>query len=182
MKTSLTNLVALTSGAVALQTLPALAEEGGAAKAGLPQLDVSLFPEQLFWLAISFALLYVMMRYVALPGVQRAQDNRKQIIDAALTAAKAANEQARDMGHQADKALAEARAKANATIGDIKTQASKLASDEQTAQSKILGGRMRDAESNIASARDAALKEIEGKAAELAAQIVENVSGMKVSA
>ena len=159
-----------------------LAAKPAFAEAGLPQFDASLFPEQLFWLAITFSALYFTMRYLALPGVKRVQDMRKGVIDEALTAAKSANEQAKEMGHASTKALAEARAKANATITTIKTDASKVANDQQTAQSKQLQQRMRDAEAGIAATRDAALKEIEGSASDLAASIVENVSGMKVGA
>jgi F-type H+-transporting ATPase subunit b len=172
----------LTSGAGALVALPALAEEKGAAKAGLPQLDVSLFPEQLFWLAVTFASLYLLMRYVALPGVKATQDKRKGVIGAELEAAKAANGQARAMGAEADKALAEARSKANATISAIKLEASKTASEQQAAQHKQLSQRLQQAEAGIAATRDAALKEIEGVAAGLAEAIVENVSGIKVKA
>lgn len=160
-----------------LYTLPA-----SAADDGLPQFNTALFPEQLFWLVLSFGLLYLMMRFFALPGVERVQDKRQQVIDSALTAAKTANEQAKAMGHESDKALAEARAKANATISAIKTEASKLATEQQTAQSKQLNERLREAEANIATTRDVALRDVEGTVAGLAAMIVENVTGTKVKA
>jgi F-type H+-transporting ATPase subunit b len=155
-----------------LAALPAQADEGG-----LPQLDTSLFPEQLFWLAVSFGLLFLMMNFVALPGVARVQDKRRQVIGAALGAAGQANGQAKAIGHEADRALSEARAKANAAIAAIKAEASKIEAEQQAAQSKQLNIRLRDAESAIAATRDKALKEIEGAAGDLAAAIVESVSG-----
>ena len=182
MKKIATFFAVLTSSAVALSALPALAEESGADKGGLPQFDATLFPEQLFWLGISFSLLYLLMHFVALPGVERAQDKRKGVIDAELTVAKQANEQAKAMGHEADRALAEARGKANASISEIKAQAAKVAAEQQSVQSKQLNQKLRDAEAKIATARDAALKEIDQSAAELAAAIVESVSGKSVKA
>ena len=166
---------------VMLAATPALAEEG-AAKAGLPQLDPSLFLEQLFWLAVSFTVLYLLMHFVALPGVQKVQERREEVIDHELATAKAANEQAKVMATDAERALADARAKANAAITDIKTEASKQAAEQQAAQSKQLGQKLRDAEANIAAARDKALKEIEGVASDLSNAIVDNVSGLKVKA
>jgi F-type H+-transporting ATPase subunit b len=161
----------------ALYALPAAAEEGG-----LPQFDVTLFPEQLFWLAVSFTVLYCVMKFVALPGVETAQSKRRGIIEGELETARKANEQAREMGHEADKALAIARAKAQDTITTIKADASKLASEQQAVQSKELGQKLREAEAAIAKTRDAALKEIDGAAAELAAAIVDNVAGGRVKA
>ena len=161
----------------ALGALPALAAEDG-----LPQFNTALFPEQLFWLAVSFGALYLLMRFVALPGVERVQDKRKNVIDGEIGAAKSANEQAKAMGHQADKALADARANANATISAIKAEASRLASEQQLAQSKQLGQKLRDAEAGIAKTRDAAMKDIDATVSDLASAIVENVVGAKVKA
>lgn len=157
-------------------TVPAFADEG------LPQLDASLFPEQLFWLAVSFGTLYLLMHFVALPGVQKVQDKRKGILDTELSAARTANDQARNMGHEADRALTTARSKANATIAEIKAQASKTATEQQAAQAKQLNQKMRDAEANISAAREKALKEIEATASDLAEAIVDTVSGQKVRA
>jgi F-type H+-transporting ATPase subunit b len=171
----------LTLGAAALYALPASAEEG-AAKAGLPQLDATLFPEQLFWLAISFSTLYLLMKYVALPGVESVQGKRKHVIDTELNTAKAANEQAKTVGRDAEKALADARAKANATVTTIKSEASQLAYEQQVEQSKRINKRLREVEDGIAATRDKALKEIEATVGDLAAAIVENVSSLKVKA
>lgn len=173
-----TFLFPLTALALTLSTvMPARAEE-----AGLPQLDPSLFPEQLFWLAITFSTLYLLMHFVALPGVQKVQDKRKDVIDEALSAARTANEQAKAMGVEADRALADARAKANATINDIKLQTSKVAAEQQAVQTKELSQKLRDAEAGIVAKRDAALKEIENSVSDLAAAIVDNVSGLRTRA
>lgn len=154
---------------------PARAEDGG-----LPQLDPSLFPEQLFWLAISFATLYVLMRFVALPGVERAQGKRKNVMDTELVVAKAANEQARAMAHESDRTLAEARAKAQAAISDIKAESAKAAAEQQAEQNRKLGQKLRESEGVIAKAKLAAIKDMEASVPDLAAVIVDHVSGMKV--
>lgn len=174
MKRSATSLVFAGN---AVYALPALA-----ADEGLPQFNTALFPEQLFWLVVSFGALYLLMKYVALPGVESVQDNRKQVIDTALSTAKQANEQAKAMGHEADKALSDARAKANATVNAMKADAAKVAAEQQAAQGKQINARLREAEAGIATTRDKALKEIEATAADLAAAIVDSVSNHKVKA
>lgn len=166
---------------VAFYALPLWAAEAGE-EAGLPQLDTSLFPEQLFWLAVSFAILYALMAFVALPGVKRTQDNRHHVISSELSAATAANEAAREMVAKYEGALAEARTKAQATVSEIAAQAAKESAARQAAQQQELNKRLQDAEASIKSVRDAALKDIKGIAAELAHGIVERVTGMKVKA
>ncbi len=166
---------------LALYALPVLAAESGE-EAGLPQLDTTLFPAQLFWLTVSFVLLYALMSKVALPGVKRTQDNRQQVISAELSAASAANEMARQMVAQYEQALSDARAKAQTTVSDIAAKAAKESAAKQASQQQDLNKRLQDAEAAIRAVRDAALNEIKGSASELAHGIVEKVTGLKVKA
>ena len=158
--------------------MPAFAE-GAEAKAGLPQLDISLFPAQLFWLAITFVTLYVLMAFVALPGVKRTQDRRHEKLSGDLAAAQAANDAAKAMIAQYEKALTEARATAQATVSQNVAAAAKVAAERGAAQQQELSQRLKQAEEKISAARDEAIKSIGGSAQELAAAIVEKVSGLK---
>ena len=159
--------------------VPAFAAEGEAAKAGLPQLDATLFPAQIFWLVISFALLYVLMAYVAIPGVRRTQGKRHDTLSSDLAAAQAANEGAKEMMAQYEKALADARAKAQATVGDMAAAAAKVAAERQAVQQRELSARLTEAEGKITAARVEAIRNIEAASHDLANVIVEKVSGMK---
>jgi F-type H+-transporting ATPase subunit b len=77
-----------------IMSLPALllavpvmaAVEGGAAheSAGLPQLDTSSYPSQIFWLAVSFLLLFWLFRTKALPRVGEVLEARQDRIAADL--------------------------------------------------------------------------------------------------
>jgi len=158
---------------------PALAAES---EGGLPQLDTSLFPEQFFWLVVTFSVLYVLMAFVALPGVQKTQDKRQVLIASELAAAEAANEAAKAMIAQYEKALAEARAKAQATVSEIAAKTTQEFNERQALQQRELHKRLHDAEMNILAARNKAMGEAKAIAAELASVIVEKVAGLKVKA
>ena len=41
----------------------------GAAEAGMPQLDFSTFPNQIFWLLVTLAVIYFVLSRVALPRI-----------------------------------------------------------------------------------------------------------------
>ena len=44
----------------------------------MPQLDIETFPSQLFWLAVTFIVLYFLMSWIGLPRVTAAIDARRQ--------------------------------------------------------------------------------------------------------
>ena len=172
----------------ALYALPSLAAElqespaGEEAKQGLPQLDVTQFPAQLFWLAVTFGILYVMMAFVALPRVKRTQGNRRAMIDGELAAARSASTDAKAMMARADKALADARGNALASMNDIKARATLAATEQQDKQQKDIAQRLGTAEATIAAARAAAITEIEASAGDLARAIVEKLTGRPAAA
>jgi F-type H+-transporting ATPase subunit b len=170
-------ILSLLVGSVLSLPLPVLAEEAKT----LPQLDANLYPGQLFWLAICFPLLYVLMHFFVVPRMQRAQANRQNVLKADLDAAEKASEQARAMQTSYEKALAEARAKAHATVNEIAIAAEKEATAQMETQQKDLNKRVAEAESKIDAQREAALKDAKNSAADLAGIIIEKIAGLKIS-
>jgi F-type H+-transporting ATPase subunit b len=164
----------------ALWSLPLHAEEQGGGQ--LPQFKTEFYPEQWFWLAVSFGILYVLMAFVALPAVRRTQDNRSKTISGDLAAAQAANDAAKSMMTEYEKVLADARAKAQATVSEIAAQAAKVSAAQQAAQQQDLAKRLAEAETKIAAARDAAIRDVKASAADLAGAIVEKVTAVKAGA
>jgi len=162
-----------------LLSSPGWAEEAGGDKGGLPQFDTSLFPEQLFWLAVSFAFLYLMMSLVALPRVARTQTNRKTLIAAELEAARAANDTAKVAVASVEKSLSEARAKAQVSVSDMMAEVMQQANERQAAQEKEQQRHLHRAEADIAVTREAALKAIGANAADLAGLVVEKILNSK---
>ena len=163
---------ALIYAAVALWAIPVQAAEEGQ----VPQLDPTFYAGQLFWLAISFGLLYLMMKYVAVPAVQKTQDTRAGVIAGDLAAAQKANDDAKAMMANYEKALSDARAKAQQVIGEIAAQAAKQSAEKQATQHKELAKRLAEAEAKITAARDAAIRDVKSSAAELATAIIDKVT------
>ena len=152
------------------------------AKTGLPQLDPSLYPSQVFWLIISFAVLYLLMSRVALPAVQKTQANRHRVVQTDLDAATKASEQAKAMQATYEKALVDARAQAQVTIGDIAAAAAKESAAQQATKQQELNQRITAAEAKIAAAGQAAMKDVQVAAHDLASVIVEKISGLRAGA
>jgi len=166
----------IVGGAVALP-LPVLASEE--AKAGLPQMDVSLFAGQLFWLVVCFVVLYVLMKRNILPRIERTQDKRQKKIQGDLAEASAASDEAHARQAEYEKELLEARRKAETMVETIVAEAEKVAHARQTEQQKELDRHLSDTEAKIGKMRETALKESQAAAEDLAREIVKKVAGGK---
>ena len=90
------------------------AAHGEAASAGLPQLDPTWWPSQLFWLAITFGVLYWLMAGKFLPAIGGAIEERRDRIADDLDQASDFKREAEEAEDAYNQSLADAKAKAQA--------------------------------------------------------------------
>ena len=100
----------------------AAAEEvhGEASSAGLPQLDPSSWPSQLFWLAVTFGVLYALMHTRFLPAIGGAIEERRDRIADDLDKAGEFKIQAEEAENAYNQALADAKAKAQGIAAETR--------------------------------------------------------------
>jgi F-type H+-transporting ATPase subunit b len=157
----------------------ATAEHG---KGGLPQFDFSWWPGQIAWFLIIFFAVMAFMRLFAVPKVGGTIDARegkiagdiadaRRMKDEADAQAQAAAAEAAQARAAAQKVGAEARAKAQAEI------AARLAEEEAK-----LAATGAQAEARIATAREAAMSNVAGIAADTAQAIVQKLTGKSATA
>lgn len=147
----------------------------------MPQLDSSTWPPQLFWLAISFALLYFVVSRIIIPRTGSVIAERKNTVDTDLSAATAAKNDSEATLKAYEASLADARGKASA-VG-LETR-NKLSADADAARHKLdaeLSAKAAAADKSIQAAKSKALGSIASVAEELAAAIVNQLSGAKVT-
>lgn len=148
------------------------AAHGGEAAGGFPPFDVSLFPHQLIWFAITFVTLYILMSRVALPTVAAVVETRAAKVKADLDDAAAASAAADEARGNAERATAAARANARKIVDDVRaSMAAALAADRAKAEEEIQK-RALEAESRIAAARKSAMSGVDALSADLAQDIV----------
>ncbi|MCH8155044.1 MAG: F0F1 ATP synthase subunit B', partial [Proteobacteria bacterium] len=82
----------------------------------MPQFDPTAFTPQLFWLAVTFAVLFFAMWRFALPRLSNIMEARQQRIDADLDKAASVKEEADRVLAEYEQAQAAARDKAAAVI------------------------------------------------------------------
>src|SRR5580704_19504193 len=156
---------------------PTAHTEAPGGKTAFPPFQTQTFPSQLVWLAISFALLYVLMAKVALPRIGAIFEERSKRISGDLKAAQGFKEQS-DAAHTAyEKALADARGRAQAIAAETREQQAAAAAATNKRLEAELHERLAAAEQSIAATRTAAMGHVGAIAKDTASAIVERLIG-----
>jgi F-type H+-transporting ATPase subunit b len=91
-----------------------------AAKAGMPQLDLTTFPNQIFWLLVFLTLVYLLLSRIALPRIGGTIAHRKGTITADISAADELKQKIVDAEKAYNDALVTARAEADKIVAKAK--------------------------------------------------------------
>jgi F-type H+-transporting ATPase subunit b len=134
----------------------------------MPQLDVATFPGQLFWLAVIFIVLLVVMARIGLPRVRAALETRSTKIDGDLGAAADARGRSEALLAEYEKSLAAARAEAQSTVRTMTETLAKEHAQREHELMERLTVEARSAETRIAAAKQAALANVRQIAVEAA--------------
>ena len=167
--------------AIALTLSASSAYAAGDSSGGLPQLDFTTWPTQIFWLVVSFALAYVLMWRVVTPRIASVLEERHGRLDDDMQRAKQAADEAEAMRISFEKTLADARAEAQEKTRSTLAAAVAEAEKKDAAVAKRLATKIGKAEAKIVEARDAALAELDDVAATSAADAVSTLAGIKVT-
>lgn len=158
-------------------------DEGGhGAKSGLPQLDISTFASQIFWLILSFAVLYVIISRFAAPKIGGVIADRAGRIKGDLDAAADAKKASEAAIANYERALTDARARAVKLSDEIRNKVQAEANAKNEAASKQLAADTAKAEARIAEMRAGALAKLSSIARDTAGEIVQKLTGESVPA
>jgi F-type H+-transporting ATPase subunit b len=143
-----------------------------------PPFDRQTFPSQLLWLTVTFVTLYLLMARIALPRIGGILEQRTQRIGGDIAEARRLKEESDAAIAAYEKALAEARARAQAMVGDARQKQAAEAEAARKALDTQLNARIADAERAIADTQANAMVNVRGIATEAAAAIVERLVGI----
>lgn len=142
-----------------------------------PPFDPATFPSQLLWLAITFGALYLLMSKLALPRIGGILENRKTLIDADLAAADADRQKTDAAIAAYEKALAEAKAKAQGIANESREAIKADLAAKRSAAEADLSAKVTAAEASIAKTKSEALTHVDEIAAETAQAVVGQLVG-----
>ena len=148
---------------------------GAASAPGMPQLDFSTFPNQIFWLVVTLVVLYLILSRIALPRIATVLAERQGAIQRDLDKAEEMKRASVDAENAYNKALADARQQANEIVAETKADIQKDLDKAIAKADAEIAAKAAESETAIAAIRDSATKSVKDVANSTAAEIVKAV-------
>lgn len=144
---------------------------------GMPQLDITTFGNQIFWLLLALVAIYFVLSRVALPRIAAILAERQGTITNDIAAAEDLKSKAEAAEAAYDKALADARAEAQRISAETKAA---IQADLDVAIAKAdaeIAAKSAESEKAIAEIRDGAMEAVKEVAKDAAKEIVTVMGG-----
>lgn len=149
----------------------------------MPQIEQlsATFASQLFWLVLTFGLVFFVVGRGMVPKIQGTIDARDKTVADDIAAAERARTEADRVEEEWRVRENQNRAAAQALIAEARGTAAKASEARLAEAGQGIDARVADAEARIAGSTRAALGEIEAVAADAAREIVARLSGAEVT-
>jgi F-type H+-transporting ATPase subunit b len=153
----------------------------GDSSGGLPQLDITTWPSQLFWLVVTFVIGYILISSLVAPSISSVLENRSTKISNDLETAKKAQDNAKEVYTSYEESLSEARSQAAIAAAKALEEAKAETATRDAAINKKLAASAKKAEARLSKMRDEALSSLEDLATETSQKIIAELTPVKVT-
>lgn len=143
----------------------------------MPQFDPTFFATQVFWLAVAFVILYLLMTRVALPRITEVLEERSNRIADDLEKAATLKQEAEGVIAAYEAAVAKARSQAATVIGVATQEISEISAKRQAEFAADLARQVTAAERRIAAAKNEAKAQIRDIAVGAALDVAVKLTG-----
>ena len=147
----------------------------------MPQLDFATFPTQIFWLCITFLVLYLVMWKVVIPRISGVLQERQSRVENDLERAEQLQLEATSVLAAYKESISNGKLEAQKIIQEATLQIAKSQTQRETEALKRISAMTKEAEGKITAARNDAIADIRSVAAELVQITVLKLSGSEVS-
>lgn len=139
---------------------------------GMPQLDFSTFPNQIFWLVVTIVVIYLILSRVALPRIGAVLAERQGTITNDIAAAEDLKRQAAAAEDAYNKALADARAEAQTIAAEARAEIMSELADAMAHADAEISAKAAESAIRIDEIRAGALEAVETVARDTAIELV----------
>lgn len=150
---------------------------GEEAAVGLPQLDFSTFPNQIFWLIIALAAIYYILSQIALPRIASVLAERQGTITQDLAQAEELKQKAQEAEAAFEKKLADAKAEAAKIVADAKAEMQAELDAEIAKADAQIDAKLAESEARVAEIQAGALDAVKTVSNDVAGEIVGSLGG-----
>lgn len=148
---------------------------------GLPQLNLSTYPSQIFWLFVAFILMYVMFSASVLPKISDTLERRHETISSDLETADNLNTQTNAVRSEYEQAIEEARHNGAAVLNDLKAEIRKEVDESYNEFKDRSLDEIRQVEQRCEELKVRLLSEMKTASAEITSEIVTKVASIETS-
>ena len=143
---------------------------------GMPQLDFSTFPNQIFWLVVFCIVLFAIVKFFIIPRMEDIFANRRKIIDGNIAKAEEIRLRVGEIEKQIEEELKKTKLQCDEIMttsgNNIKEQMTLALEDSRIATSQLIN----EAEGRLKELRDGSDTAIEKISEELATEIIKKIS------
>ena len=143
---------------------------------GMPQLDFSTFPNQIFWLVVFCVVLFAIVKFFIIPRMEDIFANRRKIIDGNIAKAEEIRLRVNEIEKKIEEELQKAKSQCDEIMNtsglNIKEQMASALEDSKIATSQLIN----EAEGRLKELRDGSEAAIEKISEELASEIISKIS------
>ena len=152
-----------------------------AAEAGMPQLNPKYWASQGFWLILIFTILYFSISKFYLPKIKNNLDNRENRIKDDIEDANKSKELSESKLKEYEKILEDAKKEVIKIQIESKAKLDKDISEKKEKIEKEIEKELIQAQKEIAELKKNSISDIHNISKEIAANIIENISGDKLN-
>ena len=127
----------------------------------LPQLDVETYASQIFWLIVTFIVLYFLVAKIAMPRIAEVLEGRQERIEDDLDKAETLRKEAYLVRVEYEKALSSAREEAHEATRRAQEEIAKHGAEVEALANQKVANMLKEAEDRIEAARTEASSEKE---------------------
>ena len=119
----------------------------------LPQLDIETYASQIFWLIVTFIVLYFLVAKIAMPRIAEVLEGRQERIEDDLDKAETLKKEAYLVRVEYEKALSSAREEAHEATRRAQEEIAKHGAEVEALANQKVANMLKDAEDRIDAAR-----------------------------
>lgn len=146
----------------------------------MPQFDFSTFATQIFWLAVTFSVLYFLMARKALPRIREVLLERQDRISTDIEKAEAIKQEAEAAKLDYASVLTNSRAKAKQIITEAEAKVKHEVVARHAKLDETLARQTAEAEALVAKTREETLQKLIPVSADLTHYILDKIAGKQI--
>ena len=148
---------------------------------GMPQLNPEFWISQIFWLTLTFGILYVVLSKLILPKISKNLELRKSLIQENIEAAETQRKESETKLKNFDEIVSKSKVDANNIFNDAREKAIKDINSKKETLEKQIDEEIIKAEQEIAILKKSAPEKINKIAIETSSELIKKIIGAEIN-